>query len=191
MTLGERIVVQVLGTEEAYIGSIAFGLTNCDPASIDVQNLPEDSDLLLDRSEYWVVSKDVASCPAVGDELSFQVSRDGSVEFSKNGNIPSVFMHVDTSLPLWAFWDVYGHTSKIRLLGSTTEPIPRTLQSPPASSAGPQPPDSGVDPNSYMQQHQALSECTICFEKGKQRRDTFFRQKKIFLTGKFNDDEFN
>ena len=49
VTLGERLVVQVLGTEEAYIGSIAFGLTNCDPASIDVQNLPEDSDLLLDR----------------------------------------------------------------------------------------------------------------------------------------------
>ena len=181
MTLSERIVVQVLGTEEAYIGSIAFGLTNCDPASIDVQNLPEDSDLLLDRSEYWVVSKDVANCPAVGDELSFQVSRDGSVEFSKNGNIPSVFMHVDTSLPLWAFWDVYGHTSKIRLLGSTSEPIPRTLQSPPASSAGPQSPDVGVDPASYMQQHQPLSECTICFEKGKQIRDIHIRQKKATI----------
>ena len=49
VTLGERLVVQVLGTEETYIGSIAFGLTNCDPASIDVQNLPEDSDLLLER----------------------------------------------------------------------------------------------------------------------------------------------
>jgi len=40
VTLGERVVVQVLSTEEAYIGSIAFGLTNCDPATIDVQERP-------------------------------------------------------------------------------------------------------------------------------------------------------
>jgi protein neuralized len=171
VTLGDRIVLQVLGTEDGYIGSIAFGLTNCDPSSIDVQNLPEDSDLLLDRAEYWVVSKDVASCPSVGDELSFQINRDGSVEFSKNGNIPSVFMHVDTSLPLWAFWDIYGHTLKIRLIGSTTEPVPRFEQAtnyqPSVNSSTLNSPDSGIEPS--MQQHQPLSECTICFEKGKKQ----------------------
>merc|ERR1711997_414501 len=95
---GERMVIQVLETEQSYIGSLAFGLTNCDPSSIDLRVLPEDSDLLLDRPEYWVVSKDVANNPDVGDELSFMINSDGSVEFSKNGNIPSTFMHVDTSL---------------------------------------------------------------------------------------------
>ena len=54
---GERIVVQILATENMYIGSLAFGLTSCDPASLDPERLPEDSDMLLDRSEYWVVSK--------------------------------------------------------------------------------------------------------------------------------------
>ena len=54
--IGERIVVQVVSTEVSYIGSLAFGLTNCDPSTIDVRELPEDSDLLLDRPEYWVVS---------------------------------------------------------------------------------------------------------------------------------------
>ena len=34
-------------------------------------------------------------------------------------------MHVDISLPLWAFWDIYGNTSKIRLMGSTKEPVQR------------------------------------------------------------------
>ena len=76
-------MIHVLANEDFYIGSQAFGLTNCNPESIDVQNLSEDSDLLLDRSEYRVVSKDVANCPAIGDELSFTVKQNGSVEFSK------------------------------------------------------------------------------------------------------------
>ena len=89
---GERIVIKILETELNYVGSLAFGLTNCDPSSINLNDLPEDSDLLLDRAEYWVVSKDVADRPDVGDELSFQINMDGSVEFSKNGNIPSAFV---------------------------------------------------------------------------------------------------
>ena len=48
------------------IGSLAFGLTNTDPGTFDASLLPEDSDLLLDRPEYWVVSKDVANSPAQG-----------------------------------------------------------------------------------------------------------------------------
>jgi hypothetical protein len=89
------------------------------------------------------------------------------VEFSKNGNQPSIFMHVDTSLPLWAFWDVYGHTSKIRLIGATSEPIARIdANSRPQQvpSSGLQLSDSGLNPQ--FEQHQPLSECTICFEKG-------------------------
>lgn len=38
---------------------------------------------------------------------------------SKNGSPPTVLMHVDQSLTLWAFLDVYGSTRKIRMLGST------------------------------------------------------------------------
>ena len=125
---GERIVIQVLATEVMYIGSLAFGLTSCDPGSIDPHNLPDNSDDLLDRPEYWVVSKDVANSPDEGDELSFCVKADGSVEFSKNGNIPSVFMHVDTSVRLWAFWDIYGNTQRLRMVGASTEPVIRPDQ---------------------------------------------------------------
>ena len=85
LRLGERIVVQILGTDDLYTGSLAFGVTNADPSTFDTRDLPEDADALLDRPEYWVVSKDVARSPAVGDELSFLVRPDGSVEFSKNG----------------------------------------------------------------------------------------------------------
>jgi len=125
---GERLVIQVLATENMYIGSLAFGLTSTNPANIDQESLPEDSDMLLDRSEYWVVSKDVANSPDEGDELSFCVKEDGSVEFSKNGNIPSVFMHVDNSVDLWAFWDVYGNTQRLRIIGATNDPVIRPDQ---------------------------------------------------------------
>ena len=32
-----------------YIGSLAFGVTSCDPATVAVSSLPEDADMLLDR----------------------------------------------------------------------------------------------------------------------------------------------
>lgn len=122
VVLGERIVVQVLNTEPAYVGALAFGLTSCDPATLNSSDLPEDADFLLDRSEYWVVSKDVASVPQRGDELTFSVTHSGEVTISRNGSTPVVFMHVDQSLQLWAFLDVYGSTQRVRLLGSLMDP---------------------------------------------------------------------
>lgn len=37
---------------------------------------------------------------------------------SKNGSPPATLMHVDQTLRLWAFLDVYGSTQKIRLFGT-------------------------------------------------------------------------
>ena len=133
---------------------------------MDTRELPEDSDLLLDRPEYWVCSKDVGGGPAAGDELSFTVRADGAVEFSKNGRPPSIFMHVDVSLPrLWAFWDVYGNTSKIRLIGGTDAPAAVVTSEPgqvanESSSAVAD--ASGNDLNgSYV----TPSECIVCLER--------------------------
>ena len=39
--------------------------------------LPDDSDLLLDRPEYWVVNKDVCAKAQVADELTFYLTEDG------------------------------------------------------------------------------------------------------------------
>lgn len=60
-----------------YLGALALGLTSCDPATLNPLDLPDDSDLLLDRPEYWVVSKDVANCPQRGDELAFCITHQG------------------------------------------------------------------------------------------------------------------
>ncbi|XP_012256118.1 protein neuralized isoform X3 [Athalia rosae] len=130
LLLGERLVVQILATEPMYVGALALGLTSCDPAKLTAEDLPDDSDLLLDRPEYWVVSKDVASSPQPGDEIAFTVTHYGEVQMSKNGGTPSVVMHVDQTLQLWAFVDVYGSTQRVRMLASRPTSPPRQRQGP-------------------------------------------------------------
>lgn len=77
LRLGERMVIQILSVDTAFVGGLAFGMTACDPKHLNTEELPDDSDLLLDRPEYWVVNKDVCSAPEVGDELSFHLTEDG------------------------------------------------------------------------------------------------------------------
>ena len=48
-SLVSTFLVQVVETENMYIGSLAFGVTSCDPATVAVSSLPEDADMLLDR----------------------------------------------------------------------------------------------------------------------------------------------
>jgi len=67
----------VTAVERDYVGGLAFGMTSCDPNYLRGTDLPDDSDLLLDRPEYWVVHKDVCAKPEVGDELSFSLTSSG------------------------------------------------------------------------------------------------------------------
>ncbi|KOC59461.1 Protein neuralized [Habropoda laboriosa] len=137
LLLGERLVVQILATEPLYLGALALGLTSCDPARITAEDLPDDSDLLLDRPEYWVVFKDVASNPQPGDEIAFTVTHFGEVQMSKNGGPPNVVLHVDQSLQLWAFFDVYGSTQRVRMLAERPSSPPRQRQTNPSPQSSP------------------------------------------------------
>lgn len=124
--IGEKLIVQVLRTEPMYVGALALGLTSCDPATLQPSDLPDDSDLLLDRPEYWVVSKDIASNPVRGDEIIFSITANGEVQISKNDGPATIIMHVDQSLQLWAFLDVYGSTQSVRVLSqmaAATAPV--------------------------------------------------------------------
>lgn len=116
LKIGEKLAVVILQVEQAFSGSLAFGLTSCDPIQVPASRLPVDSDELLERPEYWVCIKDVGAMPAVGDKLSFHIDDRGQVTFSKNDAPPRVIMHVDISVNLWAFFDLYGTTRKIQIL---------------------------------------------------------------------------
>ncbi|KAL3276380.1 hypothetical protein HHI36_011764, partial [Cryptolaemus montrouzieri] len=118
LQIGERIVVQILNTEAMFQGCLALGLTSCDPTSLLYSDLPDDSNFLLDRPEYWVISRDFARNLNQGDEISFCIALNGEVQISRNGGTPLVVIHVDQSLQLWAFFDIFGSTQKIRVLSS-------------------------------------------------------------------------
>jgi hypothetical protein len=67
----------VLSTETAFTGSLAFGLTSCDPIHVPASRLPIDTDELMERPEYWVSIKDVAASPAPFDILTFSIDSTG------------------------------------------------------------------------------------------------------------------
>lgn len=128
MRPGQTLVVQILSTEPAYAGSLAIGLTSCDPATLRPTDLPDDAEQLLDRPEYWVVRRDAANGLRRGDELAVTLTLDGEVRVSRNGSNPMTVMHVDHTLRLWAFVDIYGATQKVRMLSSQ---MPAPAQTPP------------------------------------------------------------
>ncbi|KOB68675.1 putative neuralized, partial [Operophtera brumata] len=129
MRPGQTIVVRVLETEAAYAGSLAIGLTSCDPAMLQPCDLPDDAEWLLDRPEYWVVRRDAATGLRRGDELAVTLTLDGEVRISRNGSNPVTDMHVDHTVRLWAFVDIYGATQKVMMLSSQlTQTPPQQLR---------------------------------------------------------------
>jgi len=44
----------------------------------------------------------------------------GEVQYARNGHHVSTLMHVDTSLPLWAFLDIYGTMKELKSIGKSS-----------------------------------------------------------------------
>ena len=144
----ETLVVRILETESSYMGSLAFGLTSADPRFLKSSELPEDSDSLSQRPEYWVSSKDVLPDPQDGDEVSFTVCLDGAVLCSVNGGPQRALFHTDISLNTRPFIDIYGAAQKIQILG-----VKSSASSKSASQA----------PSSPSHSHSS-TECVVCYE---------------------------
>lgn len=70
-------MISIQAVTNEYSGGLAFGMTSCNPGGINELLLPDDSDLLLDFPDYWVVHKDVYTKPDVNDELSFHLTTSG------------------------------------------------------------------------------------------------------------------
>jgi len=88
---GETLTIEIVSTspldEELDTGGLAFGMTTCDPATLNPEELPDDSDYLLDRPEYWIVNKDICLNPRVGDKLSFHLTLGGRYSFVTPGRM--------------------------------------------------------------------------------------------------------
>lgn len=121
LNLNEKLVIQIMKTDQLFDGNLGFGLTTCNPSNLTTHDLPEDSHKLLDRHEYWVVIKDVLLNAKAGDELSFKINDLNQVQLTKNDLPPVTLMHVDASQSFYAFFDLHGKTTKIQILGTYYE----------------------------------------------------------------------
>lgn len=118
MRPGQTLVVQILKADTSFPSSLSIGLTSCDPGTLRTLDLPDDVEQLLDRPEYWVMRRNAANGMRRLDELAVTLTLEGEVKFSRNGVQTVTVMHVDHTLRLWAFIDIYGGTQKVRLLSS-------------------------------------------------------------------------
>ncbi|KAH7960972.1 hypothetical protein HPB49_025485 [Dermacentor silvarum] len=153
----ERLVLKVVGLDSALSGSLAFGLTTCDPATLaqSASELPSDLDALLDRPEYWVFQKDIPCL--LNDELTFVTGDDGKVQYSQNNGPFKTIMYVDGTQQFYPFFDIAGRVTKLRLVGSKKGlPVAESEQSPEPKvekSTKVTPPVEEPD-----------TDCRICFE---------------------------
>ncbi|KAE9414748.1 hypothetical protein Angca_006945, partial [Angiostrongylus cantonensis] len=130
----EKVVIEVITVQKLYIGGLAFGVTCCDPSTLRPADLPDNSSDLVEMPQYWVGIKDIALQPPVNTVLSFWITDAGEVKFEKDQNVARTVLHVDNSLPLYMFFDVYGSTQAIKLRGCKSvsrshSPLPRPRSS--------------------------------------------------------------
>ncbi|GFX68425.1 e3 ubiquitin-protein ligase NEURL1 [Trichonephila clavipes] len=161
LKLEEKVVVQISRTNPKYNGSLLYGITSCNPSTLNPNLLPENADDLLDRPEYWIVRNDSNSYE-VGDTVVYSISTEGEVIVMINSEYKSSKFHVDPTQPLWLFFNLIGSVSEISLIGSSVSDtsgsdIANHLEgmkvSLPENSSG-KPGTSG--------QH-TCNECVICF----------------------------
>ncbi|KAM7311227.1 protein neuralized [Ixodes scapularis] len=155
----ERLQVKVVGVDGSFSESLTFGLTTCNPGSLEdtVRSLPEDTDALYDRPEYWVFKKDL-KC-GLDDELVFVTGDDGRVLFSRNSGSFETVMHVDGTQQFYMFFNICGYVTKLRLVG--------TMRGAPVPSAAEAPEEPQAEPKGKLQSlmpEEADVDCRICFE---------------------------
>lgn len=127
---GKAFCVQIVGIDQdlsEFEMSLGIGCTTCDPNKLDpVQDLPDDADCLLDRSEYWIVFQNLFKSDLVSkkhnvslaDELCFIINeKNGNLEFYINGNeITKCLFNVDLTQKLWFFFDLCGRINALRII---------------------------------------------------------------------------
>ncbi|KAK3529886.1 hypothetical protein QTP86_007204 [Hemibagrus guttatus] len=190
MRLSEAIYITVSKSSLARSGSLSYGVTSCDPATLRPMELPSNPEELVDRKEFWAVCK-VSSSIHSGDVLSFLLTQEGELVLSQNGTNAGMQACVDNSRPLWMFFGLHGAITQLRILGSihpSDTQGPSSPSSPSSSSpyslgaghcSGRSEPTinagcSGTSPSSPIHLSKSptfppsssswLDECSICYE---------------------------
>ncbi|XP_056903919.1 E3 ubiquitin-protein ligase NEURL1-like [Takifugu flavidus] len=130
------VKVKAVGTRP---GSLSYGVTSCDPATLRPSDLPANTEALVDRKEFWAVCR-VAVPLQNGDILGFMVNAEGEVRMSRNSVSAGMQLYVDNSRPLWMLYGLHGTVTQLRILGSSLHPDLRGLSLPSSPSFTPNTP---------------------------------------------------
>lgn len=144
LTVGEQFSINIVGMSLRYIGNLGVGLTACNPDELNEDDLPSESENLVDRPEYWVITKEL-TLPEQGGMIGFVINSGGEFhQVAEDGTTKGILMHVDTSVRLWLFLDVYGAVQAIRSKGIkklpantflNSVPVPRNTPAAPVACA--------------------------------------------------------
>ncbi|KAM3862647.1 E3 ubiquitin-protein ligase NEURL1-like [Diretmus argenteus] len=135
----ETVFVKVTKAGATRLGSLSYGVTSCDPATLRSSDLPYNPESLVDRKEFWAVCR-VAAPLQSGDILGFVVNAEGEVTMSHNGISAGMQLCVDNSRPLWMFYGLHGTIMQLRILGSSLHPDLRGPSAPSSPSCTPNTP---------------------------------------------------
>jgi protein neuralized len=114
--VAETIFVKVTRSGGARPGALSFGVTTCDPGTLRPADVPCNSEALVDRKEFWAVSR-VPGPLHSGDILGLVVNADGELHLSHNGAAAGMQLYVDASQPLWMLFGLHGAITQVRILG--------------------------------------------------------------------------
>ncbi|XP_053735286.1 E3 ubiquitin-protein ligase NEURL1B [Synchiropus splendidus] len=155
--VGETLYVEVGHLGFPYFGALLFGLTSCDPAGLQAEDLPADPEVLLDRKEYWVVHRGFPM-PFSGDVLSFSLLPSGEVHHGVNGVGRGRLLCVDASQVLWTFFTLHGAINRLRIIGTQQSSPPPTS---PSTSQSSSPDDSDSDLAFSVNRSSSASESSL------------------------------
>lgn len=115
VSCSETVLVKVKATGTRP-GSLSYGVTSCDPATLRPGELPSNTEALVDRKEFWAVCR-MAVPLQDGDILGFTVNTEGEVMVSRNSVSAGMQLCVDNSRPLWMLYGLHGTITQLRILG--------------------------------------------------------------------------
>ncbi|KAK2921784.1 E3 ubiquitin-protein ligase NEURL1-like isoform X1 [Channa argus] len=121
------------------VGSLSYGVTSCDPATLRPSDLPSNPESLVDRKEFWAVCWTTVPLHS-GDILGFVVNADGEVMMSHNSISAGMQLCVDNSRPLWMFFGLHNTITQLRIIGSSPHPELRGPSAPSSPSCTPNSP---------------------------------------------------
>jgi hypothetical protein len=127
---GKYFCIQIVGLDQSSneaSASLGIGCSTCKPVTLNPKiDLPDDSEDLLDRKEYWVVLKNIFNQSSItrkhqvslADELCFRLDEtNGNLNFFINSNlVTECLFNVDLTQQLYFFFDLCGKINAIRLI---------------------------------------------------------------------------